>query len=550
MNKENLPNKLKPFVKWAGGKTQFLEIINLLTPNDYNRLIEPFVGGGAVFLNLQPQQLIINDINNELITTYQVIKENPQELIKLLTEYEKKHSQEFYETLKRQKPQNLSNLETAARFIYLNKTGYNGLYRVNGEGKFNVPWGQKEKAKLFNKENILAISEYLNKNDCQILNQDYQQLLPLIKENDFLFVDPPYDSNNGNGFTSYTAGKFTRENQKELFNFLKEAQQKGAKWLLTNHATDFIKDLYKDYPQFTKKAQRFINCQGNKRVSGAQEIFISNYPLSKEQKKELEFEKWFDTIQTTNIDLSQLVNWAKIQDNLLSYEKDLTVLNGLICANQEELNQQIEKVWEKDSQSFQILPYLLAVRDGENFAWLDKENIEYWEDLTLEKAKKLTFNSGLAEYLTNGQIKNLKDYCLGVEVGLGTHGRKNIGGKAMEKAVESLLTKQQIKYQKQVPVNFQVNGKKLFDFQIESKGKEYYLETSFFNVAGSKVQEVIRSYGGVLQKAQNNEINFLWILDGKGLKSCKELLKDTYLKNKVFMFTISQFEEWLVANNL
>jgi len=132
--------------------------------------------------------------------------------------------------------------------------------------------------KLFDKENILVISEYLNKNNCQILNQDYQQLLPLIKENDFLFVDPPYDSDNGNGFTSYTAGKFTRENQKELFNFLKEAQKKGAKWLLTNHATDFIKELYKEYSQFTKKAQRFINCQGDKRVGTSQEIFISNHP--------------------------------------------------------------------------------------------------------------------------------------------------------------------------------------------------------------------------------------------------------------------------------
>jgi len=111
-----------------------------LTPNNnYNRLIEPFVGGGAVFLNLQPQQLIINDINKELITTYQIIKEKPNELIKLLNEYEKKHSQEFYEILKKQKPANLSNLEIAARFIYLNKTGYNGLYRVNSQGEFNVP---------------------------------------------------------------------------------------------------------------------------------------------------------------------------------------------------------------------------------------------------------------------------------------------------------------------------------------------------------------------------------------------------------------------------
>jgi len=114
-------------------------IINLLTPNNYDRLIEPFVGGGAVFLNLHPQQLIINDINSELIIAYQTIKENPQELIKLLTEYEKKHSQEFYEQLKKQEPKNLTDCEIAARFIYLNKTGYNGLYRVNSQGEFNVP---------------------------------------------------------------------------------------------------------------------------------------------------------------------------------------------------------------------------------------------------------------------------------------------------------------------------------------------------------------------------------------------------------------------------
>ena len=152
MNKENLPNKLKPFVKWAGGKTQFLEIINLLLPHQYNNFIEPFVGGGAVFLNLQPQQLIINDINQELITTYQVIIKQPQELLKLLKEYEKNHSKDFYETLRSQAPNNLTELGTAARFIYLNKTGYNGLYRVNSQGGFNVPWGQKEQVKLFDKE--------------------------------------------------------------------------------------------------------------------------------------------------------------------------------------------------------------------------------------------------------------------------------------------------------------------------------------------------------------------------------------------------------------
>jgi len=119
------------------------------------------------------------------------------------------------------------------------------------------------------------------------------------------------------------------------------------------------------------------------------------------------------------------------------------------------------------------------------------------------------FNSGLTEYLTNGKIKDLKDYCLGMEVGLGTHSKKNIAGITMERSVENLLKKYQIEYQKQVPVDFLVNGKKTFDFQVKLGDKDYYLETSFYNSPGSKVSEVIRSYGSVLQKAQNNEINFL-----------------------------------------
>ena len=536
----------KPFIKWVGGKTQFLTIIKLLLPVNYNQFIEPFVGGGSVFLSLQPNQLIINDLNQELVIAYKVVKNTPQALINLLQGYEKNHSKEFYEKLKEQDPKNLTHLEIVARFIYLNKTGFNGLYRVNSQGKFNVPYGKRENIKLFEKNNILTISKYLNTIDCQILNQDYQELLPLIKKNDFLFIDPPYDSENNNGFNSYNANRFTQENQKELFEFLKKAQAKGAKWLLTNHPTNFIKGLYQGYQQFIFKAQRFINCQGDKRIGKAQEVFILNYELSKEQEQLLEFEKWFDTIQTTNVDLTSLINWPKIQVNLLNYEKYLEILNNLICSNQEELNERATKIWQESPQSFQVLPYLLAIRNSENFSWLDKENVEYWEDLDLDKVKGLIFNSGLAEYLTNGKIKDLKDYCLGVEVGLGSHSKKNIVGITMERSVESLLKKYRVEYQKQVPVDFLVNGKKRFDFLIKFPEQEYYLETSFYNSPGSKVSEIIRSYSGVLEKAQNNEINFLWIVDGKGLKSCKELLKDIYLKSKDFMFTLASFKEWLV----
>jgi DNA adenine methylase len=199
-----------------------------LLPTNYNHLIEPFVGGGSVFLSVEPDKLIINDLNQELMTTYRVIKDTPKPLISLLQEYEKKHSSEFYEQLKQKEPKDLTHLEIATRFIYLNKTGYNGLYRVNGKGEFNVPFGQKEKIKLFERNNILATSDYLYTTDCQILNQDYQELLSLIKEGDFLFVDPPYDSENGNSFNSYTTNKFTRENQQELAQFLKKVEKKGA----------------------------------------------------------------------------------------------------------------------------------------------------------------------------------------------------------------------------------------------------------------------------------------------------------------------------------
>jgi DNA adenine methylase len=277
-------------------------------PTNFKQFIEPFVGGGSVFLSLQHNQLIINDFNQELMIAYKVVKNTPQALINLLQDYEKKHSQGFYEQLKEQDPKNLTHLEIVARFIYLNKTGYNGLYRVNSQGKFNVPYGKRENIKLFERNNILAISKYLNTAECQILNQNYQELLPLIKEGDFLFVDPPYDSESNNGFNSYNVNRFTQKDQKELFKFLKEVEAKGAKWLLTNHPTNFIKELYQDYQQFIFKAQRFINCQGEKRIGKAREVFILSYELSKEQEQLLEFERWFDTIQTTNVDLNSLIN--------------------------------------------------------------------------------------------------------------------------------------------------------------------------------------------------------------------------------------------------
>jgi DNA adenine methylase len=548
MNSKSSSN-LKPFVKWAGGKTQFLEIINLLSPNSYDRLIEPFVGGGSVFLNLKRDNLIINDVNQELIKSYRVIKDNPLELLKILVEYEKRHSKIFYEEIRSLKLEDLNDLEISARFIYLNKTCFNGLYRVNSSGGFNVPIGsKKENATIFSRDGILSVNRYLNDSNIKILNDDYKNILDLVNDGDFLFVDPPYDNENDKGFTSYSVGGFNKDNQRELFNFLKEVDKKGAKWLLTNHNTSFIQDLYKEYPFFTKKANRFINPQGDKRLGAAKEVFIWNYQLTIEQERLLSFEKYFDTIQHTNISLENLVGWERIEENLLTYKDDIVDLNYLV-GNEDDLEKRIDFLWEKNSKSFRALPFLLAIKNDE-FCWINQggnssESIIFWEEdgLNLEKVKDFIINSNLTKLFINPQIKSLVDYALGLEVGLDTHVRKNRTGKIMENAIEKLLIDYKVDYKKQVPYFF--NNKKVLDFSLKIEDKIYYCETNFFNSPGSKISEVIRSYSHIYQVALENGVSFMWIGDGKGLKSVKKNLKDIFFSTNEFLFTINSFEKWI-----
>ena len=547
MNQTSLPN-LKPFVKWAGGKTQLLDIINLISPTSYNRLIEPFAGGGAFFLNKRANQTIINDINKELITSYLLIKKDPNQLMNLLKEYENNHDKDFFEILRKQNISDLTELGIAARFIYLNKTCFNGLYRVNSKGGFNVPWGKKEKAKIFDKENILAISEYLNVTNSQIFNKDYKELISEIKPGDFLFVDPPYDNEDDKGFTSYSIEGFNKENQKELFTFLKKAEKKGARWLLTNHSTEFIKELYKEYPHFIKKVNRSINSQGDKRMGNAKEIFIWNYELTPEQSEELKFEKYFTSIKHTNVSLENLIDLKKVEKNIGTYKENLTKLSNLL-GNEDGLNERIEILWRESPKSFQTLPVLLAIKD-KNFSWLDNDNeVKFWEidDLKIDEIKNFIFGSKLIEFFTNGQIKNLQDYALGIEIGLDTHSRKNRSGQMMEKTIENLLISYNLEYQSQKHIYLE-GDKKVFDFWVKINDKEYYCETNFFNSQGSKISEVIRSYNHLYKLSEKENINFLWIGDGRGLRTVKEVLRNTFFSTKNFMFTISSFEEWINKN--
>ena len=264
----------KPFVKWAGGKRQILNKIMPLLPESYNTYIEPFVGGGALLFNLKPNRAIINDINKELITSFEVIKDNYLALLKVLNTYQKKHSEDFYYQKRKYKPR--ISLNIAARFMYLNKSCFNGLYRVNSRGGFNVPFNKSKTVNIYELANIKNINKYLNNHDVKIFNQDFASILDKSQENDFIFCDPPYDTDT-NQFTSYSAKSFGKPEQLLLANKLKELDARNVKWMLTNHDTDYIKELYGQFEINIISVNRSINPNGAKRKNGSNEVIITNY---------------------------------------------------------------------------------------------------------------------------------------------------------------------------------------------------------------------------------------------------------------------------------
>lgn len=275
-SKENKDYVTKPFVKWVGGKRQIIKILLPLIPNSYGKYIEPFVGGGALFFNLQPKKAIINDINQELVLSYQTIKNNYIALINKLNRYSKKHSEEFYYD---ERNKNYSKeIDIAARFMYLNKSCYNGLYRVNSSGKFNVPFNKSKTVNIYDQKNIENINRLLNIHDIEIFNKDFIEVLDLAQENDFIFCDPPYDTDT-NQFTSYSKESFGKLDQLNLANKLRELHAKNIKWILTNHDTDYIKELYKDFEIKIIKVNRSINSNGLKRKNSSNEVIITNYKV-------------------------------------------------------------------------------------------------------------------------------------------------------------------------------------------------------------------------------------------------------------------------------
>lgn len=279
--------KGKPFVKWAGGKRQIVDKLLMYAPDEFNTYYEPFVGGGALLFELSPKKAVINDSNKELINVYNVLRneEKFKKMCSILNTYEKNNSEEFYYEL-RNKDRNkssfdrLSDYKRAGRTIYLNKACFNGLYRVNSKNEFNVPFGKKTKVNTYDIGNLITVSNYLTMNDIKILNVDFEDSVKDAQKGDFIYFDPPYDSETSI-FNSYTEAGFGKEEQRRLAKVYKELSNKGCYVMLSNNNTTLIKELYKDFNIHIIEAKRSINSNGKKRGK-VEEVIITNYKNDRE----------------------------------------------------------------------------------------------------------------------------------------------------------------------------------------------------------------------------------------------------------------------------
>ena len=269
---------LTPFVKWAGGKTQLLLEIIKRVPKKFNYYYEPFIGGGSVLLALQPLGATINDINKELIHVYNTIKHQPLKLVQAVYKLDSYEcdcnyylkQKDYYNKLITEQQY---NIDMAALFIFLNKHCFNGLYRVNKQGLFNVPWNKKTSGVSINIENILNISNYLQ--NIEIFNKDFEEVLEDCDEDDFIFIDSPYDLLTNNSFVDYSKEGFKKEDHIRLSKVFKKLDEQGCYCMLTNHNTPLINELYYDFNIDVVDVRRSINSKGNDRRG--QEIIITNY---------------------------------------------------------------------------------------------------------------------------------------------------------------------------------------------------------------------------------------------------------------------------------
>lgn len=319
---------MKPFVKWAGGKRQILnEIINQIKEasdgsKDFT-YYEPFIGGGIVFFTIASKKAVINDLNSELINCYEVIRDYPYELMNELNKHSqnfKERNDDYYYEVREwdrlESYKNRTNVEKAARTIFLNKTCYNGLYRVNSRGEFNSPVGRYVEPSLFNEDNILDISNYLKKNKIIIRNGTYEKALRDVKEGDIIYLDPPYDYNS-DGFTHYQKEGFTFQDFERMKKVCDRCLDKGANVIISNNNTLKIVKLFESDPRYVInygikniKTKRNINCKGSMRNTG-DEIIIWGSPNTFPQANNIE-----SIIKLIGVDEEKLKDFSFVRNEI------------------------------------------------------------------------------------------------------------------------------------------------------------------------------------------------------------------------------------------
>ena len=282
--RDDLLQGARPFLKWAGGKQQLLPQYEEFFPDSFSRYCEPFLGGGAVFFHLRStgritgaEDVYLIDNNRDLINTYRVVRDQLEDLIELLAVHQREHNKKYYYRVRAldRKPIQMTDLERAARTIYLNKTCFNGLYRVNKKGQFNVPIGSYTDPAILQEDLLRSASAALQ--GVSIEAADFETIESLAQAGDFVYFDPPYDLvSKTSSFTSYTAGDFGDEDQRRLAQLFAKLSDEGCLCMLSNSSTPFVLDLYEDFRIEVVQANRVINSNANSRGS-VDEVVVLNY---------------------------------------------------------------------------------------------------------------------------------------------------------------------------------------------------------------------------------------------------------------------------------
>ena len=564
----------KPFIKWVGGKGQLLPEINKLYSIELgktiNKYAEIFIGGGAVLFDILSKyrldEVYISDKNLELINTYKSIRDNVDILIKSLKEMEEQYislnneNRKIYYYKKRQEYNSLkinieeNNIEKASLFIFLNKTCFNGLYRVNKKGEFNVPMGAYKNPKICDKENLKNVSMALK--NVKIIYADYRESESFIDEKTFVYIDPPYRPlSTSSSFTSYTENDFSDKEQIELAEYIDLLNKKGAKIVISNSDPknndiddDFFDELYKNYNINRVKATRMLN--SNASLRGAiNELLITNYErIEWENRNMRNFEKWLGKFKNSIATYDYYIDFKKVIKNVDNIKIELNILNSLIGSK--NIEKDFENIIKKYPETLKCIPILLAIRDTEIYAQDEEGSFLYnfkTPNYNIEQYKIFMKKTGLFDLIQNHLINNLVDYVLGVETGLDSNGRKNRGGHLMEDLVEKYIIKagfiKGVNYFKEMKISeieekFKIdlsqisnNGKtvKRFDFVIKTQNMIYAIETNFYASSGSKLNETARSYKHIAQEAKDiNGFIFVWFTDGKGWLDARNNLKETF----------------------